>query len=401
MPMDFKFTEEQELFRRTVQKFCEDNIKPKIKELFKEKMLTKDVHDALTKQGLLSLLIPPEYGGQGADFISFIIAVEELAKVDLSVVASFAMGYHSTCSLTLSRYATDKLKEEVLPRIAKDGWMIDIHVTEPGCGTDFTAITTVAKKTDGGYVINGEKQFVSLIPDIMTYGGGFMTAVKTAPELGGRGMSVIFVPYNAKGLEPTKFEGMGLELGGMKYENVEVPDYYLLGKEGQGYPISNESFIFSRIPVTMCMVGAALGAVQTAIEYAKQREAFGRPIAAFGMLQYEMADDVANLEAARLLTYKAAWTADRYLKGEASLAELTDIVAKAKLFASKYAINALHHALEWCGALGLTAEYDLQMAYRSARMLTVAEGSMNAMRIIISIGAIGREFIPWRWGPKK
>ncbi|PCN50995.1 hypothetical protein B6U99_01635 [Candidatus Geothermarchaeota archaeon ex4572_27] len=276
--------------------------------------------------------------------------------------------------------------------------MIDIHSTEPGCGTDFTAITTTAQKKDGTYVIaitttaqkkdgtyviNGEKQFVSLIPEITTYGGGF------------------FVPYNAKGLTPTRFETLGLDIGGMKYDNVEVPDYYLLGEENKGYGVANESFILSRVPLSLVMTATAMRCVEEAMNYMKQREAFGRPIAAFGMMQHQLADTLANLEAARWLAYYAGWVTDQYLKGNATLEQVADAGAKAKLFASKYAIQALHDVLEWYGALGLTTEIDMHMAFRSMRMITVAEGTMNAMRIIIAMNALGREYIPWRWVPKK
>jgi len=401
MPFDLKFSEEQEVFRKTCREFCEKNVLPKSKEMFRSRMLIPEVHSELVRQGLLSLLIPTSYGGQGADFISFIIAIEEFGKADLSVNGSFALGYHNTCALTLHRFGNDKLREEVIPRIVRDGWMVDIHSTEPGCGTDFTAITTRAEKKGGGYIINGEKQCVSLIPEIMTYGGGFMVTTKTAPELGGRGMTVFFVPYNAKGITTTRFEGMGVDIGGAKYENVEVPEHYIVGRENGGYTVTNESFIFSRIPVTMCMVAAAMKCLEIGIDYVRRREAFGRPIGAFEGIQFELADDLAHLEAARLLTYRAAWMADKYLRGEAKIDDLAYAVAEAKLFASKYAVEAIHHTLEWCGALGLTTEFDLQMAYRGARMMTVAEGTMNAMRIIIALQALGREYVPWRWGPPK
>ncbi|PCN50994.1 hypothetical protein B6U99_01630 [Candidatus Geothermarchaeota archaeon ex4572_27] len=118
MPIDFKFTKEQELFRKTVRELCEKVVAPKVKEMFKERMVVKDVHEAFAKQGLWGLLIPPEYGGQGADFITFMVAVEEVARADLSGLASFAIAYHSACSLTLAKYAKEKLKEEVLPKIA-------------------------------------------------------------------------------------------------------------------------------------------------------------------------------------------------------------------------------------------------------------------------------------------
>lgn len=401
MPMDFKFSEEQEVTRRIMRRFCEEYVEPYAKQMFNEKILVPEVHKAAITQGLLGMLIPPEYDGQGLDFVTFTIIMEEISRADLSLIGALAIGYNATCSLTLSRYGAEKLKEEVLPKIARDGWMVAVHVTEPGCGTDFTAVTTKAEKKGDEYVINGEKQFVSLVPEIMKYGGGFMVTLKTQPELGARGMSMIYVPKDSEGIEVTRFETIGIDIAGYTLNNVEVPIHYLIGEEGKGYQVTYSSFAAARVMVTTTIIGAAMRCIELGMEYIKSREAFGRPLAAFEGIQFELADDYAILEAIRWLNYRAAWMMDRYLKGEVKLEDAFFASSQAKLLASKHLPRVIDHIMEWHGALGFTTDIDLHMAYRSSRMQGVAEGTINAQRIFIAAYLLGREFMPWRWKPKK
>jgi acyl-CoA dehydrogenase len=198
---------------------------------------------------MLGLLLPKEFGGSESDYVTFTIAVEELIKADPTFVAALPIVYGATCSRIVSVYGTADLKEEILPRVVKDGWITSLHNTEPGCGTDFTAITTTAKKTDGDYVINGEKQMLTGVPEAMKYGGGFITTVKTKPELGSKGMSPIYIPVTANGITASTFEGMGIDLGGVRYENTKVPEHCLIGFEGTGYQMTYECFVHARVPV--------------------------------------------------------------------------------------------------------------------------------------------------------
>ena len=401
MTLSFQFSEEQEVTRRIMRRFCEERIEPYAKRMFEEKMLVPEVHRAAVEQGILGALIPPEYDGQGLDFITFNVVMEEVSRADLSLIGALALGYNATCSLTLARYGSERLKEEVLPKIAKEGWMVAVHVTEPGCGTDFTAVKTTATKKDGKYVINGEKQFVSLVPEIMKYGGGFMVTLKTRPELGARGMSMIYVPKDSEGITVTRFETMGIDVGGYTLNNVEVPEYCLIGEEGKGYEVTYSSFLAARVMVTTTMIGAAMRCIEIGMEYIRSREAFGRPIGAFQGIQFELADDYAMLEAVRWMNYRAAWMVDRYIKGEVKLEDAFLAATQAKLLASKYLPRVVDHVMEWHGALGFTTDLNLHMAYRSVRMQGVAEGTLNAQRIFIAAYLLGRDFLPWRWKPRR
>ena len=401
MPLDFSFTEEQELFRRTIKESYAKTVSPKIKEMTKARVITPDVHKAMASDGLFGLLLPKEFGGSEADYVTFTIAVEELMKADTTGIAGIPVWYGAACARMIAVYGTSALKEEVLPRIVKDGWITPLHSTEPGCGTDFTAITTHANKENGGYVVNGEKQMISCVPEAMKYGGGFLTSVKTKPELGPKGMSLIYIPANSNGISTTNFEGMGIDLAGVRYENTRVPERCLLGPEGNGRQLTYESFVHSRVPTAMTLVATAEKCLELGIDYMKQRRAFGRPLASFEGIQFELAEDHANVLAARWLCYRAAWLVDRYHEGKAPFNDAMMAASCAKLAASESCMKAISDAVEWFGGIGTTTDYDLQQAFRMARQQAIAEGTRSAQKIVIALQLLGSQYTSWRkWETK-
>jgi acyl-CoA dehydrogenase len=394
MPLEFTFTEEQELFRRTIRELMAKQVATRKKELLEARMCTPDVHKALTAAGLPGLLIPAEYGGSGSDYVTFILAVEELTRGDPTGFAGLPIWYGASCARLLSVYGSADLKEEVLPKVAKEGWITPLHNTEPGCGTDFTAITTTAKKTDDGYSVNGEKVLVSGVQEAIKYKGGFITSVKTRPELGSKGMSLLYIPSDSKGITISNYTGMGIDIGGVRYENTPVPERYLIGFEGTGYQMTYESFVHARVPTTMSIVAAAEGAIEQGIQYIKQRKAFGKPIAGHEGLQFELAEDYANVQACKWLTYRAAWLVDQYHKGKASFYDAMTGASVAKLTASEHCVKAVSDVLEWYGGFGTTTEYDIQHIFRIVRQAVIAEGTKNAQKIVIAMQLLGREFSP-------
>lgn len=396
MPVDFNFTEEQELFRRTLKDYYAKNLTPKAKEIAKARMITPDVHKTFVSQGLFGLLLPKEWGGSESDYVTFTIAAEELTKADPTGLASLTGVYGATCARIIAVYGTADLKDEILPKIVKEGWITPLHNTEPGCGTDFTAITTTAKKNNGDYMINGEKQILSCVPEAMKYGGGFITSVKTRPELGSKGLSLIYIPVTSNGITTSVFEGMGIDLGGVRYENTKVPEHCLIGVEGAGYQLTYESFVHARVPTAMGIVAAAEKCLEAGMEHVKQRRAFERPIAGHEGIQFELAEDYANVLAARWLCYRAAWMVDRYHDGRASFYDAMMAASCAKLVASETCMKAISDVVEWFGGMGTTTDYDVQQAFRTTRQMVVAEGTRNAQKIVIALQLLGSEFAAWR-----
>ena len=401
MPLDFGFTEEQELFRRTIKESYAKTVSPKIKEIITARMITPEVHKALTSEGFFGLLLPKEFGGSEADYVTFSIAVEELMKADTTGIAGIPVWYGAACARMIAAYGTPALKEEVLPRVVKNGWITPLHSTEPGCGTDFTAITTNAKNENGHYVINGEKQILSCIPEAMKYGGGFLTSLKTNPELGPKGMSLIYIPATSNGISASNFEGMGIDLGGVRYENTKVPAHCLIGHEGKGRQLTYESFVHARVPTALTLVATAEKCLELGIDYMKQRRAFGRPLASFEGMQFELAEDHANVLAARWLCYRAAWLVDRFHEGKATFNDAMMAASCAKLVASENCIKAISDVVEWFGGIGTTTDYELQQAFRAARQQAIAEGTRSAQKIVVALQLLGSEFTSWRdWKPK-
>ena len=395
MPLDFTFTEEQDLFRRTIRELMAKAVTPKAKELRQARSLTPEVHKALAGAGLFGLLVPTEYGGSASDYVTFIIAVEEMAKGDPSAFACLPVWYGASCARLISVYGSAELKEEVLPKVAKEGWVTPLHSTEPSCGTDFTAITTTAKKTGTDYIVNGEKICLTGVPEAVKFNGGFITSVKTRPELGSKGMSLLYIPTNSKGVTTSSFTGMGIDIGGVRYENTPVPERYLVGFEGTGYQMTYESFVHARVPTTMTIVAAADAAIEQGIQYIKQRKAFGKPVAAHEGIQFELAENYANVQSCKWLTYRAAWLVDQYHKGKASFYDAMMGASVAKLAASEHCVKAVSDVLEWYGGLGTTTEYDIEHAFRTVRQAVIAEGTKNAQRIVIAMQLLGREFSPF------
>lgn len=402
MPIDFKFTEEQELFRSSLREHLKRTVVPRAKEIMKARLMTPEVHKAYLDQGIFGLLIPEEFGGAAADYITFAIAVEEMTKWDPTGMASAPAWYAAACARVIAAYGSAELKEQILPKVVKEGIFTPLHSTEPGAGTDFSAIAATAKQSDDGFTINGEKICLTGVPETMKYGGGFITSVKTRPELESKGMSLIYIPSTSNGITPSIFTGMGVDIGGVRYDNTKVPDYCLIGYDGLGYQLTYESFVHARVPTTMSIVAAAERALESGMEHLKTRTAFGRPIGGFEGTQFQLADDYAGVEAAKWLCYRAAWVVDEYHKGKVSFNDAMRAGSVAKLVASENCIRAISDVLEWYGGLGTTIDYEIQQAFRSTRQAVIAEGTRNAQRIVIALDLLGREFTPWKdWTAKK
>ncbi len=397
--MDFSLTEEQELFRKSVREFCEKKLAPRAGEI-DEGEIPHDVLEDMAAFGLLGITISEKYGGSGADFTTAAIAAEEIARADISMAAAVYYLVEAGWGFLMERYASERAKEEILPDVTKGKKFLGIASTEASGGSDIAAISTTMKKRDEKLVINGAKTFISGVREAAKYGGGYVTVVKTNPELGHKGLSLCYLPVkDTPGITTSIFKQMGREgisTGTINITNVEIPDYYLIGEWNSGFYYAMEGFNCARTLVAAACIGAAEKALESGIEYIKERHAFGSPLAKFEGIQFQLAEAYTRLESARLLVYKAAWMLDRMYAGNRfSHKEINKAVALAKLVAPTVAFDIIKDVLTWYGAYGYTKEAGLERGLRGvASYIIGAEGAQNIMKIIISREILGKEFAP-------
>ncbi len=401
--VDFSFTEEQEIFRRTLREFCEKEIAPKAREMDTKMEIFEDVIKKMAKQKLFGFMIPEEYGGAGADCVTACIVAEELARADISCATAVLYLVDAGWSFAFYRYANEQLREEVLPKITRGEGFIGIASTEPHVGSDVAGFKTMVKKRNEKLVVNGEKAYISLVREISKYGGGYFAIGYSEPEKVHRGMTAFYLPLDKPGIKTTLYEDMGrnaLSTGGFTLENVELPEHYLLGEWNKGFYYFMEGFQLARVLVAAACLGCASKTLEIGMDYIKQRMVFGKPLAKYEGIQFSLADNYTAIEADRLLTYRAAWAVDKMYK-EGFTKERSHKVAMlsalAKLRAPYDAYKACNDVQEWLGAYGYTRECEVEMAIRGVRSYSVgAEGGQNIMRIIIARELLGSEYIPYK-----
>jgi len=398
---DFSFTEEQELFRKTVREFCEKEIEPRAREIDEKAEIPDVVIKGMAKLGLMGIMVSSEYGGSEADAVTAAIAAEEIARADISCATAVYYLVQAGWSYIFDKYGKPEWKEEILPKLTKGEAWVGIATTEPGGGSDLAGMKTTMKKVDGKWILNGEKAYISGVREALKYGGVHMTLVKTAPELGHRGMTFVALPIKGtKGIETSLFEDMGrmgISTGAFKMDNVEVDEKWIVGELNRGFYYAMEGFNVARVFVAAACVGAAEKALEIGMEYIKQRTAFGVPIAKYEGIQFNLADQATKLEAAKLLVYRAAWAVDQFYKGKMKVSDVNKYVAMAKLVAPLWAFDLIKDVMIWHGAYGYTKECPLEMGLRGVMSYCIgAEGAQNIMRIIIGRELLGREYMPYK-----
>lgn len=399
--MQFNFSPEHELFRRTVREFCKREITPHSREMERDGRMPTSIIEGLSKMGLFGLAVPPEYGGSGVDAISAGIAGEEIAYADLSCATAVLYLVPVAWSYVLSKYGSDDLRRKTLPNITSGKGFLGIAATEPGAGSDLANMTTVAKRIGDEYVLNGEKMYISGIreaKDQMSEGSGYLTLAKTDPGSGTRGISFLFVPFkDTPGLSTTYLEEMGrrgMSAGGFLMKDVRVPAENRLGQENKGFYYAMEGFDFARAIISAVCCGAAMGALELGMEYIKQRKVFNQPIARYEGVQFKLAEDYARVDAARLLAYRALWMFDQEQRANSfKRFEVTKAVAEAKMLAPVTAFETMNDVLQWFGAFGYTLDCPIEMGLRGVRSYMLAEGSTEIMKIIVARELLGKEFL--------
>ena len=395
--MDFSFTEEQELFRKSVREFCEKKIAPFANEIEENGEIPCKVLEDMASFGLLGITISREYGGSGADFITAAIATEEIARADISMATAVYYLVEAGWGFLMNRYGSKKAKEEILSNVTKGKTFLGIASTEAAGGSDVAAIATTMTKEGERLVVNGSKTFISGVREAAKYGGGYVTVVKTSPELAHKGLSLCYLPVkDISGITTNVFKQMGREgisTGAIIIKNVEIPSHYLIGDWNKGFYYAMEGFNCARPLVAAACIGAAGKALESGIEYLKERRVFGSPLAKFEGMQFQVAENYTKLESARLLVYKAAWMLDQmYANNRFSHKEINKAVASAKLIAPTVAFDIIKDVLIWHGAYGYTKEAGLEKGLRGvASYIMGAEGAQNIMKLIIGRELLGKE----------
>ncbi|MCL4444939.1 MAG: acyl-CoA/acyl-ACP dehydrogenase [Candidatus Thermoplasmatota archaeon] len=394
--MDFAFSEDQENLRSSVREFAKREIAPKIREMIKTRKIPDEIFKGLARMNLMGMTASEEYGGLGADAMTTGIVAEEIAKADPTMSIPVLFLVDNAWTNLINKYGTKELKSEILPAVAKGKSIVGIASTEPNFGSDIGSMTTVAKKNGSKYVLEGEKAFISLIRDIKERSGGFVTVAKTDQSKGTGGVSLFYLPYSDR-LDISYTEEMGREgssWGSFRFSGIELTAKHLLGKENGGFKIIHEGFEFARGLIAVISAGAALSSINNGVEYMKSRKAFGSEIAKFQGLQFQVADDVAKMEAALMMGYKALWTYDQEQKyGKFTRFQVSKQIAVAKLISTTWAFDAISDALQWQGAYGYSRDCPEEWALRGVRSFQLAEGSREIMKMIIARETIGKEYI--------
>lgn len=401
--MDFSWTKEQKLIRKTAREFSQKEILPRLKEIDEGRKIPNEIIEGMAKMGFLGMTVSPEYGGIDADPMVAGIVAEEIARADIGCAVPTFFLVEAAWGHILNKYGSREVKEAILPKVTKGKAFLGIAATEPSVGSDLANMETVAKKIGDNYIINGEKAYISGIKEAMDQlpdGGGHLTLAKTDIAKGTRGMSLFYVPLNKKGITPTIFEDWGrrgISSGGFVLEKVEIPESYLVGEENRGFHISMEGFDYARAIISVVCCGATMSALERAIDYIKQRSAFGQPIGRFEGIQLKLAEHWAKLDAIRLLSYKALWTYGKEQKEKSfGRFETTKKCAEAKLLAPLFAFEAINDAIQWFGAFGYTMECPLNLALKGVRSYYWAEGTREIMGIIIARELLGKEYVAYR-----
>jgi len=401
--MDFSWTEEQEIWRRTVRDFAQKKIKPKIREIDTNKKIPENIIKDMAKLGLLAPVVSTKYGGSNVDWTMACIAAEELGRADISLAVPVLYLVEAAWGHIFNRYGKDDAKEEFLPKVTSGNAFLGIAVTEPTGGSDIVgAAKTIAEKKDNNWILNGEKLFISGITESKKWGGIHLTLAKTKQKVGHKGFSFFAVPLKDNDhIETTILEDMGrmgISTGGFSMDNLELPERYLIGELNKGFYYAMEGFSAARILIGATCIGAAEAALEMGMEHIKTRETFGRKLGSFEGIQFPLSEHFTNIESVKLLTYKAAWILDKmYKENKYTHHDVSIAAAMTKLRAPIYAFNAMNEVADWLGATGYTKEYDVEMGIRGVRSYSIgAEGTMNIMRIIIARELLGKDFLPYR-----
>jgi short/branched chain acyl-CoA dehydrogenase len=377
--MDFDLSDEQRLIRDTVRDFARNEVRPVAEELDRDHAFPYEIVAKMGSLGLMGIPFPEEYGGGGGDTLSYALAVEELTRIDSSVAITMA-AHTSLGTMPIYLFGSDEQKRDWLPQLTTGEKLAAFGLTEPEAGSDAGNVRTKAEPGSDGWTIDGAKQFITNAGTDIS-GCVSITAVTGTSESGAKEISNLIVPNGTPGYEPGQpYRKMGWNASDTRpltFEGCVVPEENLLGPRGMGFKQFLQILDGGRIGVAAMGVGLAQGALDEALAYAKERQAFGKSISKYQTIQAKLADLATEIEAARLLTYKAAILKDR---GES----FTLTAAQAKLKTGRLAVRATEEAVQIHGGYGFIEEYPVCRFYRDAKILTIGEGTDEVQQMVIA-----------------
>jgi alkylation response protein AidB-like acyl-CoA dehydrogenase len=375
--MDFTFSEHHQLLRQSVREFAKAHIQPYARSWDEEERFPKELVPKLAELGLLGIRIPEEYGGSGMDTTSYAICVEEIARIDGSTALTVA-SHNGLGTGHLLSFGSEAQKKKYLPKAATGEWLAAWALTEPGSGSDSASMKTTARRDGDHWVLNGSKMFITQ----GTVGGFCVVLARTNPDVPKqKGITAFVVEHGTKGFNSSKhLEKLGCkssDTAELTFEDVRIPDANRVGEVDHGFIDTMKILDRGRISIAAMALGLGYGALDMAVTYAKDRKQFGKSIADFQAIQWMLADMKTELDAAHLLTYRAAWLCDQ---GQPYSRE----ASMAKLFASEAASRACNKALQIHGGYGYTREFAVERHLRDAKICEIGEGTSEVQRVIIA-----------------
>jgi butyryl-CoA dehydrogenase len=374
--MQLELNEQQKMIKNMITEFSEKEIAPIADELDKKEQYPTQTLEKMAKLGILGTIIPTQYGGAGLDSITYATVIEEISKncASTGVVTSV---HNSLCAGPIIYYGTEEQKKKYLPILAKGEKIGAFAATEPNAGSDLGSMKTTAELKGDEYIINGDKTFITSGPEA----GVIIVFALTDKTAKSKGISAFIIEKEMKGFKVGSiFEKLGInasKTSELIFENMHVPKENLLGKEGEGFKIALSTLDAGRIGIASQAVGIAQAALQESIEYSKQRQQFGRPIAKFQAIQWMIAEMATKIEAARYLVYNACYKKDQGLP-------YSKEAAMAKLYASETAMDAVDKAVQIHGGYGYTKEYMVERLFRDAKITEIYEGTSEVQKMVIA-----------------
>ncbi|HEX8142657.1 MAG TPA: acyl-CoA dehydrogenase [Pyrinomonadaceae bacterium] len=374
--MEFELSEEQQQVKMSVREFAEGEIAPHVQEWDETQHFPVELVPKLAELGLMGVIFPEEYGGAGMGYVEYVSIIEELSRVDGSIGISVA-AHNSLCSNHIFMFGTEEQKRKYLVPLARGEHLGAWGLTEPSAGSDASGTRSTAVRHNGGWIVNGSKNFITHAIHADTC----VAVASTDRSRGSKGITAFIFEKGMQGFAPSKKENkLGLrasETASVVFEDCYLPDENRLGPEGEGFRQAMQVLDGGRISIAALAVGIAQGAYESAVRYAKEREQFGKPIAEFQAIQFKLADMATQIEAARLLMYRAA-----YLKDQGK--RVTKESSMAKLYASEMSVRVCEEAIQIHGGYGYTKDYPPEKYWRDSKLCTIGEGTSEIQRIVIA-----------------